>query len=183
MPAKLYSYPIQKADGSTTTLNEYAGKVLLVVNVASKCGLTPQYDALQSLFARYREKGLMVLGFPANEFLKQEPGTDAEIQEFCRLNFGVEFPVFAKVVVKGPGQHPLYQYLTQTRPQAQPAGGWLNALMTLLRPKPKTQGDISWNFEKFLVSRQGEVVARFAPGIKPEDPRIVTAIEKELGKA
>lgn len=180
MNTELTSIPIRRADGTETTLAEFAGKVLLIVNVASKCGLTPQYDGLQNLFASMRDRGLMVLGFPANEFLSQEPGSDAEIQQFCRLNYGVDFPVFSKIVVKGEGQHPLYAYLTRAQPVAHNQGGVLTAVKKLLRPKSEGAHDISWNFEKFVVSRKGQVVDRFAPDVKPDDPALVAALEREL---
>lgn len=149
------------SQGTPVRLSNYSGKVVLIVNVASKCGLTKQYSALESLYEKYRDQGLVVIGFPANEFGGQEPGTNDEIQEFCTLNFGVKFPVLEKIVVKGPGQHPLYRELTRALPSA--------------------SGDITWNFEKFLVGRKGEVVARFAPRTEPDDLTVVSAIEKELG--
>jgi glutathione peroxidase len=185
----LYDIPFRRADGSQATLREHQGKVLLVVNVASKCGLTPQYDGLQALYAKYRSQGLQVVGFPANEFLHQEPGSDAEIQQFCRLNYGVEFPVYAKIVVKGEGIHPLYQYLTGQGAKAARPGGLAGALTGVKNAVRKRvngdwkDGDITWNFEKFLVDREGEVVARFAPDVKPEDPKLVQAIEEELAKS
>lgn len=157
--------------------------MLLVVNVASKCGLTPQYDGLEKIYREYRAKGLEVLGFPANEFAGQEPGSSAEIQDFCRSTFGVEFPMFEKIVVKGQGQHPLYQALTSAQPTAKelPDG----KLKKLLSEKGLLSGsdrDIRWNFENFLVGKHGQVVARFAPDVTPEDPMIKTAIETELAK-
>lgn len=182
MTTPLPSIPFLRADGTQTSLETYAGKVLLVVNVASKCGLTPQYEGLQNLYAKYRDRGLMILGFPANEFLSQEPGTDEQIQQFCRLNYGVEFPVFAKIKVKGDGQHALYDFLTSALPEAEVSGSWLSKVKSLVRPGSKGDKSISWNFEKFLVNRKGEAVRRFAPDIKPEDPRLVAAIESELLK-
>ena len=183
MTQNLYDFSVTKIDGSETKLGDYQGKVLLVVNVASKCGLTPQYEGLESLHKNFKSKGLMVLGFPANEFLAQEPGTNAEIQEFCRMNFGVEFPMFSKIVVKGEGQHPLYKYLTETKPETimKPDGTLLEKLESknLLSGKPN---DIKWNFEKFLISKKGEVVARFSPELDPQDPLIVQAIERELAR-
>ena len=157
---EIYGIAVRRADQSETNLSEFAGKVLLIVNVASRCGFTPQYEGLQSIQERFRAGGFSVLGFPANEFGAQEPGTDQQIQQFCRANYGVDFPVFAKLVAKGPGRHPLYQYLTGAT----------------------SKGDITWNFEKFLVGRKGEVVARFAPKVEPTDPMVVKAIEEELGK-
>jgi len=187
MNTELQSIPFKRADGSETSLAEYAGKVVLVVNVASKCGLTPQYDGLQALYAGYKDRGFVIAGFPANEFGSQEPGTDAEIQQFCRLNYGVEFPVHSKIVVKGPDKHPLYAYLTQFRSEAPKPGGLKGALaaakgMIRVRMGGGTDGEITWNFEKFLVDRQGEVVARFSPEVKPEDPALVAAIEAELAR-
>jgi glutathione peroxidase len=178
----LYDIPIRRANGDAATLREHQGKVLLIVNVASKCGLTPQYDGLQKLYAKYRDQGLMIAGFPANEFLSQEPGSNEEIQQFCRLNYGVEFPVYAKIVVKGQGQHPLYAHLTHAQPEAVKAGGFLSALKSKLRPHSPQPEDISWNFEKFLADREGRVIARFAPDVKPENPMLVEAIEAELAK-
>lgn len=188
MPTELQTIPFRRADGSQSTLGEFQGKVLLVVNVASKCGLTPQYDGLQKLYARYRGQGLQIVGFPANEFLHQEPGTDAEIQQFCRLNYGVEFPVFAKIVVKGEGIHPLYALLTHAREEASGPGGLKGVVAkakSVVRKRmngESTGGEITWNFEKFLVDRGGEVVARFSPDVTPEDPRLTAAIEAELAK-
>lgn len=181
MSQNVYSFKLNKIDGSDASLEEYKGKVLLLVNVASKCGLTPQYDGLEKLYKSYQESGLMVLGFPANEFLAQEPGTNAEIQEFCRMNYGVQFPMFEKIVVKGEGQHPLYGFLTATKPNAtmKPDGTLLDRLKSkgLLSGK---ENDIKWNFEKFLINRKGEVVGRFSPELDPQDPIIVKAVENEL---
>jgi len=146
----LYSIPVTAQDGRETTLEEHRGKVLLVVNTASKCGFTPQYKGLEGLYEQYRERGLEVLGFPCNQFGQQEPGSDDEIKEFCELNFGVSFPLYSKVDVNGPGAHPLFAELKQRAP------GILG-----------TEG-IKWNFTKFLVNRDGEVVKRFAPKDKPE---------------
>lgn len=183
--SELYEIPYRTAEGGESNLGAYRGKVLLLVNVASKCGLTPQYDGLEKIYQRYKDRGLMVLGFPANEFAGQEPGTDAQIQEFCRLNYGVTFPVSAKLVVKGPGQHPLYGFLTRALPQQSKKGNpILKALRKTLYGSSFTgeAGEISWNFEKFLVDREGDLVARFAPDVKPEDPWLLEAIEAELAK-
>jgi len=158
MSGLIYEYAVDRIDGRRTTLADYRGKVLLLVNVASKCGLTPQYAGLQSLYETYRERGFIVAGFPANEFGAQEPGSNDEISEFCQLNFGVTFPMFAKIVVKGAGIHPLYSELIRTPPG----------------------GEIQWNFEKFLVDRDGNVT-RFAPIVTPNDPGLIAAIEKALG--
>jgi glutathione peroxidase len=149
-------------DGSDTTLDDFAGQALLVVNVASKCGFTKQYAGLEALHERYRDRGFSVLGFPSNQFGAQEPGTAEEIAEFCSANFGVTFPLFAKTDVNGPDRHPLYAQLTQT-------------------PDGKGEaGDVAWNFEKFLVSPQGEVVGRFRSQVEPEAPELVAAIEAAL---
>jgi glutathione peroxidase len=177
----LFDIPIKRIDGTPTTLAEYRGKALLIVNVASKCGLTPQYEALEALYEKFRERGLVVVGFPSNEFMGQEPGTNAEIAEFCQMKFGVKFPLFEKIVVKGKGQHPLYAALTRALPTARKPGAnpfRLSpiALLGALRRK----GDVSWNFEKFLVNRQGEVVDRFHPEVKPDDPMVREAIEAVL---
>jgi glutathione peroxidase len=158
MPSPLYDIPVSRIDGSEASLGDYAGRVLLVVNVASKCGLTPQYDGLEALYRTYKDKGLTVVGFPANNFKEQEPGSNEEIQEFCRLTYGVDFPMFAKISVKGDDRHPLYDALAGDE-------------------------DISWNFEKFLIARDGSVVSRFAPKTEPNDPAIVSAIETELAKS
>lgn len=168
------------SDGSQATLGDYAGQVALIVNVASKCGLTPQYDGLQVLYRAYRDRGFVVLGFPANDFAGQEPGTDAEIQEFCRLTYGVEFPVFAKVSVRGEQKHPLYRWLTAAMPHASsPAGS--DFVEKLARHGQVTPaGEVAWNFEKFLVGRTGKVVGRFAPDVVPWDGMVVSAIEAEL---
>lgn len=161
MTASLYDIPLTRIDGTPATLADYRGDVLLVVNVASKCGLTPQYDGLEKLHAAHKAEGFEVLGFPCNQFMGQEPGSEAEIAEFCRLTYGVQFPLFAKIDVNGADRHPLYKALID----AQPA-----------------DGDIRWNFEKFLVGRDGTVVARFAPKTEPEDPTLVAAIEAEISK-
>ena len=184
MSKTVYEFDLNKIDGTKTQLSEYRGKVLLLVNVASKCGLTPQYEGLEKLYSEYKEKGLMVLGFPANEFAGQEPGTNAEIQEFCQMKFGVQFPMFEKVVVKGEGQHPLYAFLTESKPEAQLKKD--GKLLGLLREKNLLSGkphDIKWNFEKFLINRKGEIVERFSPDIEPTDPMITEAIKRELSLA
>ncbi|MEK2690099.1 glutathione peroxidase [Bdellovibrio sp. GT3] len=172
-----------KADGKKATLADYSGKVLLVVNVASECGLTPQYEGLEKVHQKYESKGFHVLGFPANEFGAQEPGTNEQIQEFCRTQFGVKFPVFAKMVVKGEGQHPLYKQLTSLQPTAQQVpDGKLKGVLEehgLLSGGPS---EIMWNFEKFLIGKNGKVVARFAPDMTPEDATIIKAIEAELAR-
>jgi glutathione peroxidase len=181
MSQNIYDFSVNKIDGSKMKLGELQGKVLLIVNVASKCGLTPQYEGLEKLYKEYQTQGLEILGFPANEFLAQEPGTNAEIQEFCRMNYGVEFPLFEKIIVKGEGQHPLYNFLTTTKPEAtmKPDGTLIERLSSkgLISGKPN---DIKWNFEKFLVNKKGVVIGRFSPELDPQDPIIVNAIKKEL---
>ncbi|MHB0961015.1 MAG: glutathione peroxidase [Pirellulaceae bacterium] len=161
VPAAL-DFKMKALDGQEVDLSKYLGKVVLVVNVASKCGLTPQYEQLQALHKKYADKGLAVVGFPSNQFGAQEPGTADEIREFCRSNYGVSFDLFAKVDVNGETASPLYKYLTSR--DAQPVG----------------EGKISWNFEKFVINRQGEVVARFAPRTKPNDPEVIKVLEAEL---
>lgn len=148
-------------DGRKTTFGEYAGKTVMVVNVASKCGLTPQYEQLEELQKKYADQGFTVLGFPCNQFMFQEPGSGEEIAEYCSTTWGVTFPMFDKVKVNGPGKHPLYKELTKTK------------------DKTGLAGPVIWNFEKFLVSPNGSV-QRFRPTTKPDDPEIITAIEESL---
>jgi glutathione peroxidase len=177
----VYGFSVKRINGEGATLSDYKGKVLLIVNVASKCGLTPQYDSLEKQYEKYHDKGFEILGFPANEFGAQEPGSNSEIQEFCRSNFGIKFPMFEKLIVKGEGQHPLYQFLTEKNPEAILAEG------PSFEEKLKGYGiarekksDILWNFEKFLIDRTGNVIARFSPDVKPDDALITNAIEKAL---
>lgn len=158
------SFTMKSIEGKEVKLSQFQGKVVMFVNVASKCGLTPQYQALQSLHDRYAGKGLVIIGVPANDFGRQEPGSDSEIAEFCTGKYGVKFPMMSKVSVKGEKQCDLYRFLTSKE------------------TNPKFAGDISWNFEKFLVSRKGEVVQRFSPRTKPDDPAVIKAIEDELAK-
>ena len=182
MTSALYDIPLKTISGADTSLRDYAGKVLLVVNVASKCGLTPQYEGLENIYRRYRDQGLEVLGFPANDFAGQEPGTNEEIQEFCRTNFSVDFPMFEKIAVTGEEQHPLYGKLTAAQPKAAFDETFRDRLAGYGRT-PNPAPAVLWNFEKFLISRDGEVVARFSPDLAPDDPRIVERIEAELAKA
>ncbi len=184
MTASLYSIPVEKITGEPASLGDFRGQVLLVVNVASKCGLTPQYEGLEKLYEKYRGQGLVIAGFPANDFKAQEPGTNEEIQSFCTLNYGVTFPLFSKINVVGTGKHPLYAALIAAQPNAAGAGE------APFREKLKGYGidtlpepEILWNFEKFLVSRSGEVVRRFSPDTPPEAPELVAAIETELAKS
>ena len=158
------NFTVKTIDGKDSDLSQYLGKVVLIVNVASKCGNTPQYDGLEKMYAKYGDKGFVILGFPANNFGGQEPGTNEQIMEFCKSTYDVKFPMFSKISVKGADIAPLYTYLTS------------------LDTQPATKGDITWNFEKFLVGRDGTVVARFNPKTKPEDPKVVTAVEAALAK-
>ena len=158
----LYDIPLRSLHGQPTSLAEHKGKALLIVNVASKCGLTPQYTGLEELHMQYAPRGFEVLGFPCNQFGAQEPGTAEEIETFCSTNYGVTFPLFEKIDVNGDGRHPLYEELTQ----ATDAEG--------------KAGDIQWNFEKFLVSPDGEIAARFRPLVEPAAPELVAAVEAQL---
>ncbi len=184
MSADIYDIPLQTLGGEPASLAGFKGKVLLVVNVASKCGLTPQYEGLEKLYELYRGQGLVIAGFPANDFKQQEPGTSEEIQSFCSLNYGVQFPLFSKITVVGPEKHPLYSALIAAQPKA------ISLSEVPFREKLKGYGidanpepEILWNFEKFLVSRDGQVVARFAPDTQPDAPELIAAIEAELAKA
>lgn len=156
--SELYQFEAKTIDGKKTSLQPYQGKVLLIVNVASACGLTPQYEGLQELYENYREKGFEVLGFPCNQFGAQEPGTEQEIASFCSTRFDVSFPMFSKIEVNGPGAHPLYQYLKKKQPKAEGAAAGAAGPAT---------GEIEWNFAKFLVDRKGQVVARFSARTEP----------------
>jgi glutathione peroxidase len=183
MAAGLYDIPVNSIDGKPASLADHKGEVMLVVNVASQCGLTPQYAELEEVYQSYRDRGLVVLGFPANEFAKQEPGSNAEIKQFCETKFGVKFPMYEKIVVKGEGQHPLYRELIAARPKAQQnPDGTLRKTLEKHGLAPTNDTDIMWNFEKFLVNRRGEVVGRFAPDVTPKDLAITSAIEAELSK-
>ena len=159
----LYDITVEDIEGRNHVLDEYRGKVLLIVNVASKCGFTYQYETLQQLYEKYADNGLVILGFPSNEFLRQEPGSNEEIQEFCSLNYGVTFPMFGKITVNGRSAHPLYKYLTSKE------------------TNPEFSGRITWNFNKFLINESGEIVNRFGSKDEPDSPLIVEAIEKTLG--
>jgi glutathione peroxidase len=184
MPTAIQDVPLKTITGQDAKLGDYAGKVLLVVNVASKCGLTPQYEGLEKLYADKRDQGLVVLGFPANDFGAQEPGTNAEIQTFCQSNFGVDFPMFAKIAVTGPETHPLYKALTTTYPKASSnSSDDFRERLKGYGMTPNPEPGILWNFEKFLVDRKGEVVARFAPNVTPDDPIVLAAIDKALAAA
>jgi glutathione peroxidase len=157
-------FTVKDIDGDDVPLSKYGGKVVLIVNVASKCGLTPQYEDLQSLHERYAEDGLAILGFPANNFLRQEPGTNEQIKQFCSAEYGVEFDMFSKVSVKGRDMCELYRYLTSKK------------------SNPDFGGGIKWNFTKFLVGRDGKTTARFGPRTRPSDSKVISAVEEALNK-
>ncbi|MCB1078362.1 MAG: glutathione peroxidase [Verrucomicrobiae bacterium] len=157
----VFDFKVKDIEGKEVYLGDYQGDVLLIVNVASKCGRTPQYENLQALHKQFSDKGLVVMGFPANNYGGQEPGTEAEIKEFCTTKYDVEFPMFSKVSVKGDDQAPLFQFLTTAE-------------------NPDAKGDIKWNFEKFLISKDGKLIHRFASGTKPDEPQVIAAIEKAL---
>lgn len=160
----VYDFVMKDIDGKDVKLEKFRGKVALIVNVASQCGYTPQYTGLQAVYQKYKDKGLVVLGFPANNFGAQEPGADAEIKTFCTSKFNVTFPMFSKISVKGPDQHPFYQFLTSKETD------------------PQFAGDIAWNFNKFLVDKDGRVIARFESKDAPEGEKVTQAIEQALKK-
>jgi glutathione peroxidase len=160
----VYDYTLNSIDGALAPFADYKGKVLMVVNVASRCGYTPQYSALETIYEKYKNRGFVIVGVPANNFGAQEPGTNAEIKTFCTRKYNVQFPMMSKVSVKGSDTAPLYQYLTDSS---------LN---------PKTGGEIKWNFTKFLVDRKGNIAARFEPDVTPDSPQVTAAIEKALGQ-
>ncbi|MGC4105592.1 MAG: glutathione peroxidase [Thermomicrobiales bacterium] len=177
----LTDIPFKTMDGTTQTLGDYAGDVLLVVNTASKCGLTVQYEGLQKLYTDKKDEGLTILGFPANNFAGQEPGSDEEIATFCSTNYAVTFPVLSKISVLGTDQHPLYAALTE----AMPTGVGKEPMLAAMRERGydvKGDPDVLWNFEKFLIAKDGSVVGRFAPGMAPDDETLVSAIDAELAK-
>lgn len=180
--ADLGAIPLTRIDGASDSLANHKGNVLLVVNVASKCGLTPQYEGLEKLYKEYKGKGFEVLGFPANDFGAQEPGTHEEIVEFCSLNYGVSFPLFAKADVTGEGKQPLYAALTDAVPTKQGDVAGMKERFRGYGMTPNDDPEVLWNFEKFLIAKDGSVAARFAPGTDPHDPLIVSAIEAELAK-
>jgi len=164
LPQSLYDFTLKDIDGKDVSLSAFKGKVVLVMNVASRCGFTPQYAGLQKLYETYQDRGFVVLGFPANNFLSQEPGTDPEIKAFCTTKYNVTFPMFSKISVKGSDQHPLYRWLTSKETD------------------PEFAGDIAWNFNKFLINRNGKVVGRFGSRTKPQDKDLIAAIEKALAE-
>lgn len=181
MTTALFDTPLATLDGLPTTLKPWLGKVLLVVNTASKCGLTPQYEVLVSLYRRYKDRGFEVLGFPANDFKEQEPGTNEEIATFCSTTFGVDFPMFSKIAVTGPDKHPLYKALIAEKPEARSLpGADFRAALVGYGITPTEAPEILWNFEKFLIGRDGKVIDRFSPDTAPDADIIVEAIEKAL---
>lgn len=182
MTEVLADIPFNTIRGEASSLADQGNKVLLIVNVASKCGLTPQYEKLEKLHRDYRDRGFAVMGFPANDFGAQEPGTDDEIQQFCTTNFGVDFPMASKIAVTGPDKHPLYAALTQAAPGKQGDADGMRAMLRKYGIDPNEDPEVLWNFEKFVIGRDGVVAARFAPNTEPDDPALVAAIEGELAK-
>jgi len=160
--SSVYDFTLDSLTGTPTPIASFKGKVMLMVNVASRCGYTPQYEALQAVYAKYKDQGFVITGFPANNFGGQEPGTNEEIGAFCKSKFGVTFPMFTKISVKGDDKAPLYKFLTDTA------------------ANPQTGGEIKWNFTKFLVSRDGKIIARFEPAVKPDSPEVISAVEAAL---
>lgn len=179
--ASLYDIPVVTIDDEPATLRDHAGEVLLVVNVASKCGLTPQYEGLEKLYEKYRSRGFAVLGFPANDFAGQEPGSNEEIQSFCSSTYQVKFPLYAKVCVTGPSKHALFAHLTAAIPDTE-GRAEMEAGLRGYKIVPTARPEVIWNFEKFLVDRTGRAVRRFAPATLPDAPALVEAIESELTK-
>lgn len=158
----IYDFTLKDIDRKEVNLGQYRGKVVMMVNVASRCGYTPQYEGLQKVYLKYKDRGFVILGFPANNFMAQEPGTDEEIKTFCSTKYSVTFPIFSKISVKGDDIHPLYKLLTSKE------------------TNPDFGGDIKWNFSKFLLDKNGKIIARFEPGVKPESDPVIQAIEKAL---
>lgn len=160
--SNVYEFTMNSIEGQPLPLAKFEGKVMLIVNVASKCGFTPQYEGLEAVYEKYKDQGFVIVGFPANNFMAQEPGTNEEIKTFCSTKYNVKFPLYSKISVKGDDKAPLYQFLTDST------------------ANPKTGGEIKWNFTKFLVDRNGKVIARFESPVKPESPEVTSAIEKAL---
>jgi len=178
---KLYNFELNSIEGKKVSLADYKGRVLIIVNTASKCGFTPQYEELQALYQKYQEQGLDILGFPSNQFAEQEPGSNAEVQNFCQINYGVTFPLFEKIDVRGKEAHPLFHYLTQKAPFKgfdlnHPIGERLQGILQEKFPEILAGDDIKWNFTKFLIDRQGSVVGRYEPTTSP------LSMEKDIEK-
>jgi len=180
MSQDIENIPLKRIDGTPATLADWAGQVRLVVNVASKCGLTPQYEGLEKLHEQLGPKGLTVMGFPANNFGAQEPGANSEIAEFCTTNFGVKFPMFEKISVKGEDQHPLYAALVEAQPNASAKNDDFRKRLEGYGMKPASETDVLWNFEKFLIGRDGAVIGRFAPDVTADDPLLLKAVNEAL---
>ncbi|KMP11095.1 hypothetical protein UR09_04330 [Candidatus Nitromaritima sp. SCGC AAA799-A02] len=186
----IYEISLKTLEGRPVGLSEYRGKVLFIVNVASRCGFTPQYKGLQALHEKYASKGLCILGFPCNDFGGQEPGSEKEIRDFCEINYGVGFELFEKVKVKGEGAHPLYRVLQGSGLPAVLSAGVKSKLfqvftflMSLLKTgKPPVRTEVQWNFHKFLIDKEGVPVAHFASDCEPRNPGVIDAIERELSK-
>jgi glutathione peroxidase len=184
----LYDIPLTTLSGDPSSLAPFRGNVLLIVNVASKCGFTPQYTALEALYQRFKHRGLVVLGFPANDFAGQEPGSNQQIATFCSLDYPVSFPLFSKIAVTGPEKHPLYRELIAARPARSTSDDALREdlagyLKSQNLPGPNAPPELLWNFEKFLIARDGVALDRFPSDVTPDDPRLVAAIERALGPA
>ena len=181
----VYDYTVKDRKGKDVSLKEYANEVLLIVNTASKCGFTPQYDGLEALYQKYKDQGLVIIGFPCDQFGHQEPGTDEQIEEFCRINHGVTFPLMSKIEVNGEGAHPIYQWLKSQAgfagfDPAHPLTKILDEMFTKADPDYASKPDIKWNFTKFLINKEGRVVSRFEPTTEPQG--LEESIEKELAK-
>ena len=183
MAMTVYDFRVKNIKGEKTALSGYAGKLLLIVNTASKCGFTPQYDGLEKLYRKYRDRGLVILGFPSNQFLEQEPGTNEEISSFCRLNYGVTFPLFSRIDVRGQAADPLFRFLTEAAPFKgfelnKEAGRTIQGVVKKYYPENLEGNEVKWNFTKFLVGRDGNVQARFEPSVTPEelDPILEAAL-------
>jgi glutathione peroxidase len=181
-PAPILDIPVERIDGTATSLAEHQGKVLLIVNVASQCGFTPQYAGLEALYEANREKGFEICGFPANDFAAQEPGSNAEISAFCETSFGVKFPMYSKIVVTGEARHPLYNALISSTPETTGDTSELRKHLIEFGVTPTSAPEVLWNFEKFLVGRDGRVAGRFAPDVVPEDAVLRDAVEAEMNR-
>lgn len=178
----IYNIPVKDITGHDTSLAQFEGSVMLIVNVASKCGLTKQYEGLEKLYHDYNGQGLVVAGFPANDFMCQEPGTNDEIAAFCKGTFGIDFPLFAKISVVGAEKHPLYKALIEAQPKTANSSAGFREKLKGHGINANAEPEILWNFEKFLISRDGEVVARFSPDTTADDPALVEAVKAELAK-